>query len=286
MTTYPVSGPADVRVELQMGRIDVVAESRRDLAVEIAPANPHRAGDRSAADAVRVTQAGSDLRIVGPVRFNLFGSGDSVDVSVRIPAGSDVSLALKYGSIRVAGGVGTARIALDYGDATLERTGRADLGLGHGELRVEHVRGDADVSITSGRARIGIVDGALRLKGSDAGIDVGSVSGVADIATSSGVVHLGDPGPSLTVRSAYGPVRIGDLNGGTARVEASYGAVDLGIRSGTAAWLDLSSRHGAVRNELAAATGPVEGESSVELYARAGYGDITVHRTHPVAGGD
>ena len=286
MPTFPVSGPAAVRIELQMGRIDVVAERRRDLAVDVAPANPHRAGDRSAAEAVRVTQAGSDLRIVGPVRFNLFGSGDSVDVSVRIPTGSDVSLALKYGSIRVAGAVGTARIALDYGDATLERTGRADLGLGHGELRVEHVRGDADVDIKSGRARIGIVDGALRLKGSDAGIDVGSVSGVADIATSSGVVHLGDPGPALTVRSAYGPVRIGDLNGGTARIEASYGAVDLGIRSGTAVWLDASSQHGVVRNELAAAAGPVEGEGAVELYARAGYGDITVHRTHPVAGGD
>ena len=284
MKTFPAPGPAALRIELQMGRIDVIAESRRDLAVEIGPANPHRGGDRSAADAVRVIHSGSDLRIVGPTRFTLFGSGDSVDVSVRVPTGSDVSLALKYGSIRVAGAVGTARIALDYGDATLERTGRADLGLGHGELRVEHVRGDADVSISSGRARIGIVDGALRLKGSDAGIDVGSVSGVADIATSSGVVHLGDPGPALTVRSAYGPVRIGDLNGGTARVEASYGAVTLGIRSGTAVWLDASSRHASVRNELAAATGPVDGEASLELYARTGYGDITVHRTHPVAG--
>lgn len=285
MKTFPAPGPAALRIELQMGRIDVIAESRRDLAVEIGPANPHRGGDRSAADAVRVSHSGSDLRIVGPVRFTLFGSGDSVDVSVRVPAGSDVSLALKYGSIRVAGAVGTARIALDYGDATLERTGRADLGLGHGELRVEHVRGDADVNISSGRARIGIVDGALRLKGSDAGIDVGSVSGVADIATSSGVVHLGDPGPALTVRSAYGPVRIGDLNGGTARVEASYGDVTLGIRSGTAVWLDAASQHAAVRNELAAAGGPIEGEASLELYARTGYGDITVHRTHPVAGG-
>ena len=146
------------------------------------------------------------------------------------------------------------------------------------------MRGDADVSISSGRARIGIVDGALRLKGSDAGIDVGSVSGVADIATSSGVVHLGDPGPALTVRSAYGPVRIGDLNGGTARIEASYGAVTLGIRSGTAVWLDAASQHATVRNELAAATGPIEGEASQEVYARTGYGDITVHRTHPVAG--
>ena len=86
------------------------------------------------------------------------------------------------------------------------------------------------------------------------------------------------------MRSAYGPVRIGDLNGGTARVEASYGAVTLGIRSGTAVWLDASSQHASVRNELAAATGPIEGEATQELSARTGYGVITVHRSHPVAG--
>ncbi len=223
------------------------------------------------------------MSVVGPFRLNLFGPGDSVDVVVRVPEASDASVSLKYGSMHLSGTLGTVRVALDYGDASVARVGRADLGLGHGELRVEHIAGDADVTLKSGRARIGHVTGALRLKGSDAGIDVGTVLGAADIATSTGVVQLGDPGPALSVRSAYGPVRIRELTRGTARIEASYGALSLGVRRGTAVWLDASSRHGVVRNELTADPGPADGEDALELHARTGYGDITVHRVTPGA---
>ncbi len=278
MTSYPVAGPAFVRIEVQMGRVEVVAEPRDDVSVEVAPANPARSGDRNAAESVRVTHSGTDISVVGPFRLNLFGPGDSVDVVVRVPTASDASISLKYGSMHLSGTLGTVRLALDYGDASVARVGRADLGLGHGELRVERIGGDADVTLKSGRARIGEVTGALRLKGSDAGIDVGSIGGAADIATSTGVVHLGDAGPALTVRSAYGPVRVGRLTHGTARIEASYGEVTLGVRRGAAVWLDASSRHGLVRNELPADAGPAEGEETLELYARTGYGDITVHR--------
>lgn len=278
MVAFPVSGPAFVRIDVQMGRVEVVAEQRDDVDVVISPANPHRSGDRSAADAVRVTRTGAEVSVVGPFRMNLFGPGDSVDVLVRVPAASDASVSLKYGAVHLTGTLGTVRLALDYGDASVARVGRADLGLGHGELRVEHISGDADVTLKSGRARIGRVTGALRLKGSDAGIDVGSIGGVADIATSTGVVQLGDPGPALTIRSAYGPVRIRELVRGTARIEGSYGALSLGVRRGTAVWLDASSRHGVVRNELTADAGPADGEDTLEVHARTGYGDITVHR--------
>lgn len=278
MGVYPVSGPASVRVEVQMGHVSVVAEPRDDVSVAVEPVNQRRSGDRNAAESVRVSHTGADISVVGPFRLNLFGPGDSIDVVVRVPEASDASVNLKYGSVRVAGPIGTARLALDYGDASIERAGRADLGLGHGELRVEHISGDADVTLKSGRARIGTVGGALRLKGSDAGIDIGTIAGTADIATSTGVVQLGDPGPALTVRSAYGPVRITELVSGVARIEASYGALSLGVRSGTPVWLDATSRHGVVRNGLTADAGPADGEASLELHARTGYGDITVHR--------
>ncbi len=278
MTVFPISGPAFLRIDVQMGRVEVIAEARDDVEVTISPANPHRSGDRSAAESVRVTRTGAELSVVGPFRLNLFGPGDSVEVALRVPTASDASVSLKYGSVHLSGTLGTVRLALDYGDASIAVVGRADLGLGHGELRVEHIAGDADVTLKSGRARIGHVGGALRLKGSDAGIDVGTIGGVADIATSTGVVHLGDPGPSLTVRSAYGPVRIRELVRGTARIEGSYGALSLGVRRGTAVWLDASSSHGVVRSELSADAGPADGEDTLELHARTGYGDITVHR--------
>ena len=50
------------------------------------------------------------------------------------------------------------------------------------------------------------------------------------------------------------------------------------LRAGTPVWLDAASQHGVVRNELSADPGPRKGERAVELHARTGYGDITLHR--------
>jgi hypothetical protein len=45
-----------------------------------------------------------------------------------------------------------------------------------------------------------------------------------------------------------------------------------------AAYLDVSSEHGSVRNHLTPTEGPVENESTAEVHASTGYGDIIVRR--------
>ena len=123
------------------------------------------------------------------------------------------------------------------------------------------------------------MEGALRLTGADGPIVVDAVTGPAEATTSSGSVELGSLASGATVRSAYGAVRVRDAVRGTVRVDGSYGAVDVGVRRGTAVWLDASSQHGVVRSDLAADAGPGEGEDTLELRLRTGYGSITVHRS-------
>jgi hypothetical protein len=48
---------------------------------------------------------------------------------------------------------------------------------------------------------------------------------------------------------------------------------------GVAAWLDLSTGYGNVRNDLDAAGRPAPGEDTVEVRARTSFGDITVSRS-------
>lgn len=82
------------------------------------------------------------------------------------------------------------------------------------------------------------------------------------------------------MRSAYGgSVRVHDLVRGTAHIEASYGAVNLGVRNGTAVWLDASSQHGTVRSDLASDPGPATDEETLELRVHTSYGDIIIHRS-------
>jgi hypothetical protein len=279
MSVFPVDGTAAVRVDIQMGRIDVVATARDDVSVTVSPSNPRRSGDRSAAENVKVNRAGDRVVVAGPFRLTLFGAGDSVDVLVEVPEGSLVDAVLKYGSAHLAGRLGGVRVDLAYGDLTVDAAERVELKGGHGDFRVGLVIGDADVSFKSGSVRLGRVDGALRLTGADGPVVVDAVAGRAEVATSSGSVELGVVGDGATIRSAYGAVRVRHAIRGVVQVDGSYGDVGVGVRRGTPVWLDATSRHGVVRTDLASDPGPADGDETLELRIRTGYGSITVHRS-------
>jgi len=281
MSAYVVTGTPEVRVEVQVGRVDLVATDRGDVVVSVSPSNPGRSGDRSAADRVRVDQVGDTIRITGAGRLNLFGAGDSVDVLVEVPVATMAMLDVKYGWVNASGELGPCRVNVSYGNVTLEAATRLDLTVGYGEVRVARVAGDAEIRLKSGSARIGRVGGSLRLTGSDASVVVDSVGSAADVTTSSGAVELGRAAGSVRVRSAYGLVRVGELVRGDARIDGSYGGVDVGVRRGVSVWLDAVSQHGVVRTDLAASTGP-DSDDTLELRVRTGYGDITIHRSDPL----
>ena len=61
-------------------------------------------------------------------------------------------------------------------------------------------------------------------------------------------------------------------------MESGYGQITIGVLAGVAAWLDLSSKEGRVRNHLDDDRAPAEGEQSVAVRARTQFGDITVGR--------
>jgi hypothetical protein len=83
----------------------------------------------------------------------------------------------------------------------------------------------------------------------------------------------------VEARTANGDVRLGELARGTAVVQTAYGQVDVGIRQGAVAWLDLVTGFGSVQNDLDTAEGPTSGEDAVEVRARTAFGDITIHRS-------
>jgi hypothetical protein len=268
-----------VRVEIQLGRIDVLATAREDVSVEVLPSNPSRAGDRAAAEATRIDRVGDTLAVKGPVKFNLFGRGDSVDVVVEVPERSDVAATVKYGTARLAGHFGAVRAAVPYGEFSLDSAERLEFEGGHGDYRVTHVEADAEIEFKSGSVRVGDVGGRLRLKGSDGPIAVDRVVGPAELTTSSGGIELGTAESGATVRSAYGPVRVREAARGTVRIDGSYGNVEVGVRHGTAVWLDATSQHGVVRTDLSADAGPADGDDTLELRLRTGYGSIAIHHS-------
>jgi DUF4097 and DUF4098 domain-containing protein YvlB len=104
------------------------------------------------------------------------------------------------------------------------------------------------------------VTGDLRVSGAYGDIDIRRAEG------------------SVAATTANGTLRVGEVARGTVQLETAYGAIDIGVREGTAAWLDASSGNGQVRNGLTASDSPEKSEETVEVKARTRYGNIDIRR--------
>jgi hypothetical protein len=65
---------------------------------------------------------------------------------------------------------------------------------------------------------------------------------------------------------------------GSVQLGTAMGDMEVGIAEGTAAWLDLNTGFGQVRNLLDNAAAPAESDETVEVRGRTAYGDITIRR--------
>ena len=76
----------------------------------------------------------------------------------------------------------------------------------------------------------------------------------------------------------FGDIQLGEAVRGSIVLETRAGDVEVGIREGTAAWLDVHTGFGQVSNALTAAGAPEPSAESVEVRARTTVGDVIVRR--------
>jgi DUF4097 and DUF4098 domain-containing protein YvlB len=118
------------------------------------------------------------------------------------------------------------------------------------------------------------------LKNSHGGTTVDVATGALRVSNANGDIEVRRAEDSVTATTAHGTVRVADVARGTVQLETSYGAIDLGIREGTAAWLDVSSQSGQVRNALTASGAPGPADDTVQVRARTRFGTIDIRRAH------
>jgi hypothetical protein len=61
-------------------------------------------------------------------------------------------------------------------------------------------------------------------------------------------------------------------------IESRAGDLDVGVRQGTAAWLDVRTTAGKLHNQLDATDGPEPSAETVDVGARTLLGDIVIRR--------
>ncbi|MFF8381985.1 DUF4097 domain-containing protein [Streptomyces sp. NPDC015661] len=277
MASFDTPEPISVTAYVYAGSIQFIASDRVDTAVEVRPRSPRKDLDVRAADHTEVGYAGGVLTITTP-KANLLGRGGMVDVTVELPTGSRIDMTGAGSSLIGEGRFGEVRAKTSAGDVRLDTTGPLHLTASHGQTTVERVEGAAEITSSSGNLRVGFVDGHAVLKNSHGATTVGTVTGELRVSGANGSIDIMRAESSVTGTATNGTLRIAEVSRGEVQLETSNGSIEIGIRSGTAAWLDVNSNRGHVRNTLAASEAPEETEETVKIRARSNWGNIDIRR--------
>jgi hypothetical protein len=282
MPVFDTPEPISVSIEIGVGDIQIAASDRTDTVVEVRPSDPARESDVAAAEQTRVEYAAGRLVVRVPKgwrQYTIRGGGESVDVRIELPAGSDLAGEASVASLRCTGRLGECRYKTSTGDIGLDEAGPVNVRTGAGDVWLERVLGRAEVTTGTGAVRIGAVDGAAIIKNSSGDTSVGSVTGDARVRTASGSIVIGTSRSTVAAKTAKGDIRLRDVAAGAVVAETAFGAIEVGIGDGVAAWLDLHTRFGHVQNDLDAAGRPGPGQQAAEVRAYTSFGDITVARS-------
>lgn len=277
MPSFETPDPIVVTLEFDMGSARITASKRADTVVEVLPSNGADEIDVRTAQQTKVTCADGKLVVKGPKKRSLFGKSGSLDVHIELPAGSELRATSPMADFTCEGPLGDCRLKTSLGDIQIDEAVTVNLRTDHGAVRVDRVTGDAEV-VAAGPVEINTIAGTATVKNANGDTTLGEVTGELKTNSSNGRTSVDVAHAGVDARSANGGIRIGDVARGRVVLQAAAGAIEVGIRESTAAWLDVHTVVGTVRNSLGSADGPGDSAETVEVRARTTVGDIVIHR--------
>lgn len=281
MPTFTTPEPISATIDLVVGDARITASDRDDTVVDVRPSDGSHEPDVRAAELTRVEYAAGQLLVkTGRQRgLGLFGKPGSVDVTIELPADSRLQGDASIAALRCTGRLGECRVKTGIGDIQLDHTGVLDLYTGAGAIVVTRVVGHAEVSTGSGKVRLREIDGAAVIKNSNGDSWIGEITGDVRVNAANGDISVDHAQADVTASTANGDVRIGEAARGSVSLKTAFGEIDIGIRTGTAARLDVHTSFGRVRNHMKSADSPESSEETIEVRAHTSYGDIVIRRS-------
>jgi hypothetical protein len=277
MPSFETPEPISVTAHVGAGSIRFAASERADTVVEVRPGSPKRDKDIRAAEQTEVAYSGGVLTVRTRER-RFIGPSGAVDITVELPTGSRVDVTGSWAQILGDGRLGEVTVKTSGGNIRLDATGPLQVTASHGAIQANHVQGSAELTTSSGNMRVGLVDGTAVLKNSHGNTTVGTVTGELRVKGAHGEIDIAHAEDSVTAATAHGSVRLGDVASGVVQLDTAFGGIEVGVRAGTAAWLDVTSSHGQVHNTLADSAPPADTENTVKIHARTRAGNIEIRR--------
>jgi DUF4097 and DUF4098 domain-containing protein YvlB len=285
MPTYETPEPITVTVDVVLGDVKIIASDRGDTVIEVGPTDESKTDDVRAAEQTEVDFAGGNLTVKAPRGWRLYtplGGKPSIDVTIQVPTGSRL-----YGTASVCrflstGELGQCELKNSVGDLQLEKAGPLQLHTSGGNITVDQVVSRANITTGTGIVRIREIDGSAVIKNSNGDSMIREVVGDIQVNAANGNITVERSRGSVTAKTANGNIRIGDAAHGTVQLQTSVGELEVGIRPGRAAWLDVNTKHGTVQNLMETVDRPAENEETVQVYARSSFGNIIIRHATAV----
>ena len=279
MPTFDTPEPITATIDLAIGDVRISTGDGGTTVVDVQPSDASNEEDLKLAEQTRVEYDNEQLLVKTPkLRSWLSKRGPSVDVTIELPAGSNVRGALGMGDFDCDGELGECRIKTGLGRIGVDQAHTLNLRSGAGDISVDHATGRAEVTAGSGDLRLRELDGSAVIKNSNGDTWVGVAGGDLRLNAANGSIAIDLAQASVGAKSANGDVRIGEVVRGSVVLETKIGDLEVGIREGTAAWLDVNSQFGRVHNALEAADAPETSVETVEVRARTSVGEVVIRR--------
>jgi DUF4097 and DUF4098 domain-containing protein YvlB len=280
MPTFDTPEPITATIDVAFGDVRISAGDQGVTVVSVQPSDASNEEDVRAAGLTRIEHADERLLVKGPKLRSWLSrrTGGSVDVTIELPAGSNVHATVGLGDIHTDGRLGDCEVKTGLGRIRLDRAESLTLKSGAGDISVDRASGRADVTAGSGDVRLGALDGGAVVKSSNGNTWVGVAGGDLRLSAANGSIAVDVANAGVSAKSANGDVRVGEVVHGSVVLETRIGDLEVGIREGTSAWLDVHSRFGQVHNALESADAPDPSVDSVEVRARTSVGEILIRR--------
>ncbi|MFD3457371.1 DUF4097 family beta strand repeat-containing protein [Streptomyces sp. NPDC058691] len=217
MQKFDTPAPVSVVLGIPAGRIRFIAADRADTTVEILPADASKSRDVKAAEQAKIAYGDGVLRIeASAAKSRVLGASGSVEVTVRVPAGSRIEAKAASAELRGVGRLGDVVFEGQQATVKLDEAGSTRLTLLAGDISLGRLGGPAEISTQQGDIHIAeAMRGTVTLRTEHGEISVGAAHGVPaslDGGTAYGRIHNalkntdGAAGLNIHATTAYGDI--------------------------------------------------------------------------------
>ena len=215
MQTFATPAPITAVVSVPAGRIHVTA-GHDTTTVEIRPADPAKSRDVKLAGQTTAAYHDGTLHVTSPAANRFLGSSGAVEVTIQLPAGSDVQATAASAQLTTTGPLGEVTLDSAQATVTVQDAATARLVTVDGDIAVGRLGGDAEIRTARGDITITeTASGTLTLSTQTGKVTVGAAAGVSatlDAGVTVGRIHNAlrnaDATPALAIHAT---TTVGDI---------------------------------------------------------------------------